>query len=126
MTPIEALRRASGHMAAAVVTEPGPVRDTIAAKADALQLWGLIGAAFGAVSAILLAVGVYYLAASVGALCALIPGLWEATEAELRKAAAHDGIVSVLYASVAAWLWWLTKRLMAVMARSIEGEGVNE
>lgn len=126
MTPLELMRRANAHMRAAVVTEAGPRQDEIAGKADALQLWGLIGAAFGAVSVLLLAVGVYYLAASVGALCALIPGLWEATEAELRETAAHDGIVSVLYASGAAWLWWLTKRLMSVMARSIEGEGVNE
>lgn len=121
MTPLESIRRAAIHTRAAIVTEPGPVRDGIAAKADALQLWGLIGAGFAATAGVLALFGAYYAASSIGALCGLIPGLWEGVESDLRRTAAHDAVVSGYYLTGSVWLWWFTRRLVGAMAREIEG-----
>lgn len=125
MTPLELMRRANAHMRAAVVTEPGPRQDEIAGKAEALQLWAVGGALSGLLCATIAAVGVYYLAASVGALCALIPGLWESTESDLRRTAAHDLVVAVPYLAGAVWTWRLTLRVLTAMAHSIEGDGAD-
>ena len=126
MTPLELMRRANAHMRAAVVTEAGPRQDEIAGKAEALQLWAIGGAVSGLVCATIATVGVYYLASSIGALCALIPGLWEGAESDLRRAAAHDLVVALPYLAGAMWTWRLTLRVLGSMAHSIEGEGASE
>lgn len=120
MSSVEAFRRAASHMRTAVLTEDADTRAAIAAKADAIQLWGIAGAIGEGACAVLSVIAGYCIATAIGAWSAQVPGLWDGAVSELRHQAARNAVLGALLAVATVVALRRTREAVAVMVSAVE------